>query len=447
MLGFPAHKDTVVTATFDEPGTGMRRGPYSVRKLRPVSYESSNAVWFSPSLDSASLLASTVTALITWAVYFWYEVQLVRNAQNAVGQKLWRMWITVAGELGVLVPEYLVSLEVIFLFIFRKRGPPNRYLLVGDEAPSVDVFIPCCGEDIDVIMDTVKAAASQDYPSHRYRVFVLDDKKNASLEREVATLKNRSTEGNGPPVIYVARRKVPGVRHHFKAGNLWNGIEVSSALGKGSEYFASLDADMITSPDWLRRLIPHLIMHPEIALVCPSQHFYNIPEDDPLGQDSYVYKRIFQPLRDRVGASSCTGSGYVARRSAIQDIGGLPLVDVSEDIMFTYLLEGAGWDVVCLDEEVQLGLAPDSYAAYLKQRMRWLKTSAGGRIGLRLPTAGVLPPHISSSETDVHRSTGIFATTHVYQIRDGDTYNLTDTLTYWDMAFQEKRLCAIRIER
>ena len=84
---------------------------------------------------------------------------------------------------------------------------------------------------------------------------------------------------------------------------------------------------------------------------------------------------MLEPLRDILAGASCTGSGYVLRRSALKDIGGLPLVDVGEDIMLSYLLHGAGWGVCYVKEEIQLGLAPETYEAYIKQRMRWVRAS------------------------------------------------------------------------
>lgn len=54
------------------------------------------------------------------------------------------------------------------------------------------------------------------------------------------------------------------------------------------------------------------------------------------------------------------------------DIGGLPRVDVGEDIMLSALFHQAGWKVTFVEEELQYGIAPDTYAGYIKQRMRWV---------------------------------------------------------------------------
>ena len=153
----------------------------------------------------------------------------------------------------------------------KKTIEASRYELVGDVAPTVDVMIACCGEDPQLIMDTVVAAAAQDYPADRYRVFVLDDAKSPELENQVAVFKDQKSKRDLPSLIYVAREKRAGVRHYFKGGNLHNGYELSSHQDQGSEYFAALDADMIVTTNWLRRVVPHLIVQNDLALAGPPQ--------------------------------------------------------------------------------------------------------------------------------------------------------------------------------
>ena len=68
----------------------------------------------------------------------------------------------------------------------------------------------------------------------------------------------------------------------------------------------------------------------------------------------------------------CTGTGYVARRSAIAQIGGWPLAYAGEDYMCSALVTGAGYEVVFVRAPLQTGLAPESLTALVKQRMRWV---------------------------------------------------------------------------
>ena len=110
------------------------------------------------------------------------------------------------------------------------------------------------------------------------------------------------------------------------------------------------------------------------------QRYYNVPTDDPLGQqaDFDTYFSVQELLNDCLGASMCTGTGYVARRSAVEEIGGWPLAYTGEDYMCSALLTGAGWKVVFNRTHLQIGLAPDSLTAATKQRMRWVRSTVAG---------------------------------------------------------------------
>lgn len=151
----------------------------------------------------------------------------------------------------------------------ESRSRPG-YELLGNEAPSIDVFVTCCGEQVDVILDTVAAATAQDYPKSKFIVFVLDDGHNEELRRGVGQVSKNLERLDGPQLIYLSRKVEVGVKSYFKAGNIQFGIEESKARS-GSEYIASLDADMIPEPNWLRKMVPHLILEDIIALVAPPQ--------------------------------------------------------------------------------------------------------------------------------------------------------------------------------
>ena len=131
----------------------------------------------------------------------------------------------------------------------------------------VDVLITCAGEDVDVILDTLRAAVGVDWPRERLRVVVLDDKSSKEVRREVQLLGLKHSN-----VYYTARTKRKGVPHHFKAGNLNHGLTyVEGMRGGKAEYVAALDADMIVERSWLRAILAHLLIDPGLAMACPPQ--------------------------------------------------------------------------------------------------------------------------------------------------------------------------------
>lgn len=173
------------------------------------------------------------------ALYIFYlglRIACVILAQNAQGIVYAGAWAFLAVEIMVAIPSQLHNFWTCFAG--KKRHRP-KLRLRGDEVPTVDAFITCCGEDDEVVLDTVRAALHQDYPRDRFRVLVLDDGKSAGLEAYINQL--AAVHDN---VFYVARAKFPGVPHHFKAGNLNNGLEVVDKMGAG-EFMAALDADMV----------------------------------------------------------------------------------------------------------------------------------------------------------------------------------------------------------
>jgi cellulose synthase/poly-beta-1,6-N-acetylglucosamine synthase-like glycosyltransferase len=108
----------------------------------------------------------------------------------------------------------------------------------------VDVFITCCKEDVDVILDTVRASCSVDYPKDRFRVVVLDDGQDQELKKAVEDLQSVQFSN----LYYHARVKTKP--HHAKAGNLIGGTDYVTKLeGGAGEYIAALDADMMPEAD------------------------------------------------------------------------------------------------------------------------------------------------------------------------------------------------------
>ncbi len=262
----------------------------------------------------------------------------------------------------------IVPTLLLLLLLSSAAGKSQRRKILrlrGDQVPSVDVFIPCCGESIDLILDTVRATCAVDYPNHRYRIVVLDDGSSAELEKEISQLQKERSN-----LFYTARpNKVAGFQ---KAANLNYGLNYVKTFQRGpSEYVAVLDCDMIPEPPWLRALIPHLLQDPRLALANPPQVYYNLPRNDPLLQDIEVLFEMIEPVKDKTGSAWCTGSGWIARRCAIDEMGGIPSELLNEDILTSMVLSAAGWKIAYIPEKVQYGLTPDSVQGHIGQRKRW----------------------------------------------------------------------------
>ena len=207
---------------------------------------------------------SSMAALAAYGLYFGLRVHFTIAAQHAYRRAFPAAWIFIAIEVGIAIPITFQSLWSVYVVKPRKR---KKSRLRGDMVPAVDVLITCCGEDDDLILNTARAACSLDYPVDAFRVMVLDDGRSPSLNRAVHAL-----GGRYPNLFYRSRTTLPGVPHHFKAGNLNYGLEQTLGLKGGrAEFVASLDADMIPEPDWLRAILPHMLLDERCALACPPQ--------------------------------------------------------------------------------------------------------------------------------------------------------------------------------
>jgi cellulose synthase/poly-beta-1,6-N-acetylglucosamine synthase-like glycosyltransferase len=179
--------------------------------------------------------------------------------------------MALSAEIALSLQELVLGLNITIPLLWpnlRKVRP--RYRLFGNTTPTIDVCVTCCGEPTDIILNTVTAVAAQDYPAQNLRVMVLDDGRNGTLRKAVEAMGKSSAARRGPEILYRSRAMNAGEKSYYKSGNLQFGITELIKLGQ-SEFFANLDCDMIAEPDWLRRMIPQLIIAPSTALVNPPQ--------------------------------------------------------------------------------------------------------------------------------------------------------------------------------
>ena len=250
-----------------------------------------------------------------------------------------------------------------------KTKSRSRAHLDSHAAPTVDVFITYCGESLDVLLDTVTAACVLEYPREKFRVFVLDD--SCSSDTETAIRELAAFHSN---LQYSSRGVM--VDTHSKAANLNHGLQLTKGFGadrRVSELIAGLDFDMIPVPAWLGELVPRVTQDDRIGMAFIPQSFYNVSDGDPLSQMPVInhLQKIQNLQQEILGTSLAGGSGYVARRAAIAQIGGMPEDAIAEDFVASVKLRRAGWKICHIDEKLQWGLVPDSFAGHLKQRQRW----------------------------------------------------------------------------
>ncbi|UJO13231.1 Putative cellulose synthase 3 [Fulvia fulva] len=313
--------------------------------------------------------------LATWLLQATLVYQLSQNIQHA------------RRGTRTLVPILFVCWQIILLAtgaleegwrfcISGKVKQRRKTRLVGDQVPFVDIIIVCCGEELDVILDTVRAACAQDYPGAQLRVLVADDGNDDLLEGSITAL------GKTSPcqLLYHRRPGKAGSKKGYKAGNMNSALVYADSVHTGNpvEFCAFLDCDMIVERDFLRACLGHLILEPNAGVVIVPQSFYNLPRNDPLYQSMHVHNWLDQVQHDTLDSTWETGPGVVFRRQAISNMDGFDEWVLMEDVIAGMLLNGLGWKTDYCYEQLQWGLIPDDLAAHIAQRKKWVVGTVRG---------------------------------------------------------------------
>ena len=220
---------------------------------------------------------------------------------------------------------------------------------------AVDVFIPTYNEDAAVLRPTILACRDLRYP---HRTVVLDDGRRPWLRDLCAEL----------GVDYLTRPD----NAHAKAGNLNHALAHTDG-----DVIAVFDADFVPQPDFLTRTLGYFA-DPQVAFVQTPQEFYNLDSlqhgHTTTGREwneQSLFYHIIQPGKQRWNAAFWCGCPAMLRRAALEDVGGVATATVTEDMHTALRMHARGWTSVYHDEVLALGLAPNDFAGFTTQRLRW----------------------------------------------------------------------------
>jgi len=251
---------------------------------------------------------------------------------------------------------------------------PDRY-------PPVDVFLPTCGEPIELLRNSwTHVAALRAAYQGRLTPYVLDDGGRPELK----ALAKRFG------FAYAAR---PDRGWYMKSGNLKYGFDISE-----SELILLLDADFAPRTDLLEETLPYFDAFPDVGIVQTPQYFHVVDEqtwvERGAGAIQELFYRSIQTVRARKDGAICVGSCAVYRRVALDQNDGMSLAQHSEDLHTGFDLYRLGWRLRYLPVALSTGNCPDNVMAFINQQYRWcsgtmslLKGGKFGRPGCRC-TAG-----------------------------------------------------------
>ncbi|MCX7848285.1 MAG: glycosyltransferase [bacterium] len=287
------------------------------------------------------------------------------------------MFLAIYGVCAVVLGVYAVNCYVmIWLFHRRRREEQERYMrecerfwseATNADLPVVTTQLPVYNE-ANVVVRLLQSVVGVEYPREKHQIQVLDDSTDETTE--VIAEEVRRYQAAGVWIEHIRR----GTREGYKAGALQYGME--RAVG---EYIAIFDADFVPQRDFLRRLLPTIIVDERGAAVQARWEYLNREESvltraQSIGLDAHF--AIEQGARAWNGLyMNFNGTAGIWRRAAIEAVGGWQDDTLTEDMDLSYRVQLAGWRMkFVFDVEVPCEL-PGTVSSYKTQQFRWAKGS------------------------------------------------------------------------
>lgn len=271
-----------------------------------------------------------------WLGFWWFSAFVTLNA----------FYLGVSYLVGLMAKPFQVE---------------NHWNLVRDNKdflPSVDVYLPTCGEPLEILANAYNYVSQLEWP--KMRVYVLDD----SARVEVCTMAMEKG------FTYWSR---PNRGVLKKSGNVRSLFPQTEG-----EFILILDADFTPRKDLLKNMIPYF-KDKKLAILQTPQ-FFTVEKSMNWVQRGAstiqeLFYRLIQVNRDHYGAAICVGTNAVYRRKALEPMGGSYPIEHSEDVHTGFWCLTKGWRVRYVPINLSAGVCPNSVKAFLMQQYRWCSGS------------------------------------------------------------------------
>ncbi|GAA4668547.1 glycosyltransferase family 2 protein [Frondihabitans cladoniiphilus] len=231
----------------------------------------------------------------------------------------------------------------------------------------VFIVIPTYDEGAEIVGDTVRAALVaratylDEYPHGDVDIVVLNDGRAGGVEGWEAVDAMADELG----VLHVTRT----VKGGAKAGNIENARD---ALGIHDDtLLVVFDADQIAEPSFLLETVP-LLGDESVAWVQTGQFYSNLenPVTKWAEHQQAIFYQVLCPGKSASNSAFICGTNVVIRAKALDEIGGFPQDNVTEDFAASLKLH-ARWRSVFVPGVLARGLGPLDLPSYFTQQNRW----------------------------------------------------------------------------
>ena len=270
-----------------------------------------------------------------------------------------------AGFLLLLISAEAYTVLIMLLGYMQTAWPLQRkpIPLPGDdfEWPHVDLLIPTYNEPLSLVRYTALAALNIDYPPDKLHVYILDDGTREEFSQFCAEA----------GVGYVTREK----HSHAKAGNINHALTTMN-----SPYVAIFDCDHVPTRSFLQMTLGWMLADPRLGMLQTPHHFYspdpferNLLQYQTIPNEAALFYGIVQDGNDFWNATFFCGSCALIRRSALDEVGGIATETVTEDAHTSLRMQRRGYNTAYINIPQAAGLATESLAAHVGQRIRWAR--------------------------------------------------------------------------
>src|SRR5579863_7377493 len=307
-------------------------------------------------------LALMIVSMTATFRYGWWRVHLLVEffADEA------NRHITLDAALILLLISAEIYTIVIMALGYMQTAWPLRRKPIplpadDSEWPHVDLLIPTYNEPLSLVRYTALAALNIDYPPDKLHVYILDDGTRDEFSEFAAE------SGVG----YVIREK----HSHAKAGNINHALTLMS-----SPYVAIFDCDHVPTRSFLQMTLGWMLADRDLGMLQTPHHFYspdpferNLLQYKTIPNEAALFYGIVQDGNDFWNATFFCGSCALIRRAALDEVGGIATETVTEDAHTSLRMQRHGYNTAYINIPQAAGLATESLAAHVGQRIRWAR--------------------------------------------------------------------------
>src|SRR3989344_5336535 len=244
---------------------------------------------------------------------------------------------------------YLAELHTLILLfgMFYSLWPRKYPKYISENKNKnlqINIFIPVCGEPIEVVKDG-RGAKKDNWQDGR------------EVCKEIG-------------VYHVARKTNEG----FKAGNINNGLKLFPADDPHNTIDCFFDSDFCAKKEFLTEILKPLV-DDSVDFVQSPQRYKNLNTwvAKAAGAHQIFFFDYICPAKAYDNALFLCGTNYAIRRSALIATEGVEKRFVTEDYATSIKLHLIGKKGVFISKVLAYGLAPMNLKEYFNQQTRWCK--------------------------------------------------------------------------